>query len=251
METNDFSTKSPRVLFRVGRIPLVYSHVSTILCDPILAGSYKDCLVALQSFGIPAQLLPLVDKNGVIEGEKEVTTKYWGQLLERLRHQERAKFRQTQVSCSTSSYPLLRVGVPAKFDVLLGRGRGSHEYPGNVRFRELLEAHEEEYDAASTEAKTQISKDIVNAIVDSGGRFLNKPNNKTESPVFGGENSSGVCWLEVEPKVAWRKTAHAFRTMRKKRQANNEEMIDSPPDLRSMLNMASLPNQPLSLDTLF
>ena len=59
------------------------------------------------------------------------------------------------------------------------------------------------YNKADVDEKLAMSWDIVALVKESGGRFL---------------KSDGLVWVEVSDKVAWRKVAHAFRTMRGSKQ---------------------------------
>jgi len=92
-----------------------------------------------------------------------------------------------------------KVVSPGPFDVLLGRGRLCQEHVGNVRYRQLVLKHKEQYDNASTVHKTSISLMIVNLVKDSSGRFLK-------------DNGDG--WVEVEDKRSRDKVSHSFRTLR-------------------------------------
>ena len=92
-----------------------------------------------------------------------------------------------------------KVISPGPFDVLLGRGRLCQEHVGNVRYRQLVVKHKEQYDNSSTVDKTSISLMIVNLVKDSSGRFLK-------------DNGDG--WIEVDDKRARDKVSHSFRTLR-------------------------------------
>jgi hypothetical protein len=62
--------------------------------------------------------------------------------------------------------------IPNKFDVLFGRGRNTREHTGNLRCALLVEIHQERYENANKQEKTEISNQILSQVHDSGGRFL-------------------------------------------------------------------------------
>ena len=151
------------------------------------SGSHQECLLALQSFGIPAHFLPLTDE-GVI------TTDFWHKFLERRRNQERMAHKSNIIY------------VPGRSDVLLGRGNLGHI--GNIRFRKLIEDCWDKYDNASTAEKTRMSQEIVEIVKESAGCFL---------------KADGDGWVEVGDDVARRKVAHAFRGQRSNKISSSQQ----------------------------
>ena len=101
-----------------------------------------------------------------------------------------------------------------ELDVLFGRGKGSQNHPGNVRFHRLLDQHIDEYDKASKLGKTALSEKIIKIINESSGRFLKQD-----------ENGSGEL-EEVDLITAREKVSRAFRArrrlMKNKRPGGNE-----------------------------
>jgi hypothetical protein len=60
-------------------------------------------------------------------------------------------------------------------DVLLGRGTGPNEHPGNRMFRSLVEQKKDEHMFCTSRSdKDQLVQDIIHAVSDRGGRFLRK-----------------------------------------------------------------------------
>ncbi|KAG7369130.1 hypothetical protein IV203_031873 [Nitzschia inconspicua] len=59
-------------------------------------------------------------------------------------------------------------------DVLSGRGGGTNLHPGNRYYRDLILSHRAAYDEACKTMKPEISRQIVLAIKNRGGRFLRK-----------------------------------------------------------------------------
>jgi hypothetical protein len=91
---------------------------------------------------------------------------------------------------------------PQMKDVLFGRGKPIQDRPGNVRFREILELHRQQYDQGEKSGKTVIAADIVRIVKGEGGRFLK-------------QNDHGLPgWVEVDDASARMKVSHAFRTRR-------------------------------------
>eukprot|EP00980_Cylindrotheca_fusiformis_P030455 scaffold24835_cov113-Cylindrotheca_fusiformis.AAC.2 len=83
-------------------------------------------------------------------------------------------------------------------DVLSGRGGGTNVHPGNRNFRDLINTHRRAYLKAKKNDKPEISKAVVRAIRDAGGRFLKK-DEKTQ------------LWFEIGDSQAREKTSQAFR----------------------------------------
>eukprot|EP00521_Asterionellopsis_glacialis_P011489 CAMPEP_0195303236 /NCGR_PEP_ID=MMETSP0707-20130614/32455_1 /TAXON_ID=33640 /ORGANISM="Asterionellopsis glacialis, Strain CCMP134" /LENGTH=249 /DNA_ID=CAMNT_0040366723 /DNA_START=29 /DNA_END=775 /DNA_ORIENTATION=+ len=68
---------------------------------------------------------------------------------------------------------------PTNSDVLFGRGRGIMMHPGNLHFHEIVDENRERYQDAKKLAKMQITKETIEIIRSSGGRFLTRnPENK-------------------------------------------------------------------------
>ena len=94
------------------------------------------------------------------------------------------------------------VVAPSQNDILLGRGRGSHQHHGNIWFRRLIKDRRPSYEAASVSGKTQMAHDIVELVRKNSGLFLKK-------------NKIGTTgWVEVSDSVARLKVSHAFRALR-------------------------------------
>jgi hypothetical protein len=83
-------------------------------------------------------------------------------------------------------------------DVLLGRGPQIYQHEGNQRFHELKQSIQPRYLEAPKDGKVSISQSLVDAIHDSGGRFLKY------------DASKGM-WYVVLNKVAREKAAQALR----------------------------------------
>lgn len=83
-------------------------------------------------------------------------------------------------------------------DVLSGRGGGTNVHPGNRYFRDLINYHRRAYLKARKNDKPIISRVIVRAVRERGGRFLVR------------DDSTGL-YLEIGDKVAREKASQALR----------------------------------------
>ncbi|KAL3942233.1 MAG: hypothetical protein SGBAC_003542 [Bacillariaceae sp.] len=71
-----------------------------------------------------------------------------------------------------------RVLVPNQDDVVFGRGKGSHDQPGNKRMREIIRRHKKDYAAIHRSKKRQIAELVYSEITQHGARFLHKVNDE-------------------------------------------------------------------------
>lgn len=175
-------------------------------------GTQSECMVWLQTFGIPTNEFPLSsDGTRIIDVHVDRWTR------------RRALERQLRQPCenepcgnlSTSLFPetsSFRVDVPGRSDVLLGRGRPCYHHPGNIRLRNLIEVWSQDYDVASLTEKQRITGEIIHSIHELTGRFL---------------KDDGFGWVEVDDIVAKKKVAHAFRTLRRSRKTVVESTSSS------------------------
>jgi hypothetical protein len=97
-------------------------------------------------------------------------------------------------------------------DVLLGRGTGTNEYIGNVRFRETIrgivdESGIEKFDG---HVKTELAQLIVARIKDIGGRFVKKISTSAAKQQGPGSSLEGV-YVEVRDSVACDKVTQCIR----------------------------------------
>jgi hypothetical protein len=83
-------------------------------------------------------------------------------------------------------------------DVLSGRGGGTNVHPGNRNFRDLINLYRRSYLKARKNDKPSISRAIVRAIRESGGRFLKK-------------GSKSDLWFEIGDDAAREKASQALR----------------------------------------
>jgi hypothetical protein len=132
------------------------------------------------TFGIPDHALP-----ATAEGEPKV--KYHRQWLKSRRDQEKRQ--------SSSEI----IVVPARLDILLGRGKPIQEHFGNLRYYALLDYYKPAYERAKKFDKMQIAQRIVHTVHEYSGQFLKQ---------------EGAGWVVVDDGISRDKVSHAFRTRR-------------------------------------
>jgi hypothetical protein len=99
------------------------------------------------------------------------------------------------------------IHFPSVTDILLGRGFGSQNFPGNQHFFTFVKMHQGIYDEAGTDQlkKTAISKKVVHTLQESGARFLQRAVVEEDG------------WVHVEDEVAREKVSMAFRNIRRRK----------------------------------
>lgn len=91
-----------------------------------------------------------------------------------------------------------KIARPNDKDILSGRGSGVNVHPGNVFFRDLINANKERYLNGTAPLKKLLVKSIVEAAAGNGHRFLKL-------------DSKSVEWKTLTFQEASRKTAQALR----------------------------------------
>ena len=153
------------------------------------AGGQVECLYKLLTFGIPAEAFPMTLTGEIRQGPH----------LEFVRR-HRALEEQTSNSSMSTAMDIDALNiVPESQDVLLGRGKGFRNHPGNVRFHKIVQAHEERYESANRLGKQLLSEAVLKLVKEPGSRFLK-------------QDVSG--WFVVSDSVARERVAHAFRNRR-------------------------------------
>ena len=157
---------------------------------------------ALNSFGIPAELIPVDEITGCELETRRFHDEY---LSSRRQFEDQLKEIQTQRE-------EIRI-VPTSKDVLLGRGRPFQFHVGNLRLAALIDQHRSRYtEAGSTYGKKNIICDeIVDLIHESGGRFLKQKDS----------NNPPEGWEVVRMDVARDKVSHSFRTTKRTKRRNS------------------------------
>eukprot|EP00536_Pseudo-nitzschia_multiseries_P010667 jgi/Psemu1/307501/fgenesh1_kg.334_\ len=97
---------------------------------------------------------------------------------------------------------MLEIFCPSTWDVLAIGGTHFYKFPGNCRYREILESRLSDYDNAnSVHEKMRITNEVLSTIKGSGGRFLVK-------------NNKGW-WVPANNDTARIKVSNALRDVRK------------------------------------
>ncbi|KAG7353295.1 hypothetical protein IV203_009344 [Nitzschia inconspicua] len=86
------------------------------------------------------------------------------------------------------------------YDVILGRGRGSFNHPGNKNLIMIFRKSKIPYSMASKNEKIQMARDIVADIQRKGGRFLKRHGDDT--------------WEIISNKDAYKKVGHGIRDLK-------------------------------------
>jgi hypothetical protein len=103
------------------------------------------------------------------------------------------------------------VSTPNGDDIMLGRGVSITNWPGNVRFRELIGTWKVEYTQTGRHhTKKVISERIYQEILRRGGRFLRQIDSTVEAQGIG-VPVGAKAWVIVDERVAIRKIKQALR----------------------------------------
>jgi hypothetical protein len=80
---------------------------------------------------------------------------------------------KNKADAATSKAPII-LADPRDTDVLLGRGNGIANYPGNLMFRQTVCAHRQLYENAYRSEKQSVAKQVIDSIssLDPPGRFI-------------------------------------------------------------------------------
>jgi predicted RNA-binding protein with TRAM domain len=136
------------------------------------------------TFGVPVEALPVT---------------YQGEL-KTAAHLKWIQRRQVKEKSIKATGSFSGIGLPARGDVILRRGRIFHEHPGNVRMRAYIDMFQPEYKSAPLGEKANIASRIVETIKTGGGRFL--------------ERDSDGWWVLVSDKEAGKRVSKSIRSAR-------------------------------------
>jgi len=100
---------------------------------------------------------------------------------------------------------------PGTHDVLLGRGGGTNNHAGNIKFRKLVNEHKMRYLACSKVDKPKVARQVVALWrkLDPPGRFLARQDESKRGP--GSVKSQDNVWYEVGDKKAREKASQCLR----------------------------------------
>lgn len=120
-------------------------------------------------------------------------------------------------SAVTSAAPIVdtrdntHIVKPGLHDVLLGRGGGTNNHCGNIKFRKLVNEHKLRYLACSKIEKPKVAREVVGIWrkLDPPGRFLARVDDKKRGP--GSVKDTSNVWYEVGDKKAREKASQCLR----------------------------------------
>lgn len=104
-------------------------------------------------------------------------------------------------------WPLNDIKDPGHHDVMCGRGGGTNNHPGNIKFRQLVNQHKLRYIAATKADKPKVARDVVHIwrAQEPPGRFLTKSSATTAS------KSKEILWHDVGDQKAREKASQCLR----------------------------------------
>ena len=112
-------------------------------------------------------------------------------------------------------------------DVLLGRGRPTVRFQGNIRFRKLIQNRMKEYTSTCRHvSKDAIAQEVVEMIIARDGQFLRKVELSAEFQELG--LPQGVeAWIRVDRQAAINKVKQAFRDEKRATSESQDDAIDN------------------------
>lgn len=143
-----------------------------------------ECQYSLMTFGVPVSAVPVTN-----DGEVKLTNLS--------RWVARRKVKDAALA-NTGTFE--GIDLPLLDDVLVGRGKPIGDHGGNIKLRQLVSAHQDEYEAATKIQKTEIVTKVVNITKKYPARFLKK--------------SKEGWWIEASDKEAHAKVGTCFRSAR-------------------------------------
>jgi len=203
-----------RVKFLFNLAMFVWERQTRIRCRTH-NGSDMECVYDLMTFGIPADVLPVLPS-----GDYRLEA-----------HQDYCK--RLRKWSEKSRDGVKRVILPNSLDVLLGRGKPLQRHPGNIRYHHIVDSFHGQYEKAQKLEKTTLSKLIVEKIKNTGGRFMKQDE---------------IGWVEIDDEAARYKVSHTFRNHRiaerKKngKAAENRRKMEDDTDL-SMMSEQFMPGE--------
>lgn len=98
-------------------------------------------------------------------------------------------------------------------DIICGRNGVALRHPGNIAYRRMVSLNRDLYATSLRSEKVRISKGIVSAMREAGGRFLEREDGKTGLSL----EERDVSWRDIGDKRAFEKTSQALREGQPKR----------------------------------
>ena len=154
-------------------------------------------MYSLISFGIPVSEFPLT-KDGRLKRETHL------EWIQARRAIESARAENSDFKAF--------VELPLAQDILLGRGFQIQNHAGNMRLRLRLEELYEKYEGLGKWQKRDLANEVIDEVKQRGGRFL--------------KHENGI-WTEVDGKIALKKVAAGFRTLRGLKLESHSSKVES------------------------
>lgn len=97
-------------------------------------------------------------------------------------------------------------------DIICGRRGVALRHPGNIMYRKIVNMNKELYATCPKNEKLNVSKSVVAAMRDVGGRFLEREDGKTSNDLDEyDEDGKPIIWRDIGDKRAIEKTSQALR----------------------------------------
>lgn len=110
-------------------------------------------------------------------------------------------------------------------DVLLGRGSGSNDHEGNIRFRQIVSKRKDEYMATNHRmTKVRIAQEIVDQVLANNGRFLRRLEGQDAKDH--GVPEGTEAWVLVDEDTIMEKAKQALRQNAQKRDNEKTPPMD-------------------------
>lgn len=178
-------------------------------------GELVELRYVLSGYGIPSQLLPLSHTGTA----KTASHSRWVNA-------QRAKEQQEMGKPKNSDGEEI-VNCPGSKDVIFRKGPTYKNNPGNMYFRELIEATHDEHAAASRKAKCMITRKVVDKIEANNGRFLDW-------------SSSRELWVVAKDREKIRKkVAACYKQYNRSLRASNPPGLQKTKTAKEITNVAS------------
>jgi hypothetical protein len=140
---------------RIGRSHQPSTHTKFFFNVP---GTHTEVQYCLMTFGFPVTVFPMTSG-----GELKVAN-----------HLKWIKKRKVKDKMLTSFGVFDKVDMPNPNDVLVGKGKPCQQHSGNLRLRHLVELRLADYTVVRKSEKQNFTREIVQTIKKSSGRFLKR-----------------------------------------------------------------------------
>jgi len=113
---------------------------------------------------------------------------------------EEKKLQEEVIQQQLQQHPveeIITINGPKDADVLCGRGGKVNKHPGNIVYRKVVDYNKSHYQSVHKKHRILVSKSIVQAILNHGGRFMGQKGNNE--------------WIPINFKRAVQKTSQALR----------------------------------------